>query len=217
MAVALAASPRASIPPPPSLESPGPAGLDPIVKNRIIADFKDETQSVLSRVSDSTGNFHEVDRLESVQKLPAVVSENVGSLVERARDFRAKVGYETALQEYRTETETVDALSVVDQVTRNIAANDASAASSRLSDFLKSNPEPITDSQKPLWRYLSSVQSVCSRSEKDADVHSQRAQSLAWAGRNSEAIREYQEAYRIFPNPATAQKIRQLQDNSLGL
>jgi len=61
------------------------------------------------------------------------------------------------------------------------------------------------------------VQSVCSRSEKDADVHLQRAQSLAWAGRNSEAIREYQEAYRIFPNPATAQKIRQLQDNSLGL
>ena len=217
MAVALAASPRASIPPTPSSGSPGPAGLDPIVKNRIIADFKDETQSVLSRVSDSTGNFHEVDRLESVQKLPAIVSENVGSLVERARDFRAKVGYETALQEYRTETETVDALSVVDQVTRNIAANDASAASSRLSDFLKSNPEPMTDSQKPLWRYLSSVQSVCSRSEKDADVHLQRAQSLAWASRNSEAIREYQEAYRIFPNPATAQKIRQLQDNSLGL
>ena len=217
MAVALAASPRASIPPTPSLASPGPAGLDPIVKNRIIADFKDETQSVLSRVSDSTGNFHEVDRLESVEKLPAIVSENVGSLVERARDFRAKVGYETALQEYRTETETVDALSVVDQVTRNIAANDASAASSRLSDFLKSNPEPMADSQKPLWRYLSSVQSVCSRSEKDADVHLQRAQSLAWAGRNSEAIREYQEAYRIFPNPATAQKIRQLQDNSLGL
>jgi len=216
MAVALAASPRASIPPPPS-GSPGPGGLDPIVKNRIIADFKDETQAVLSRVSDSTGNFHEVDRLELVQKLPAVVSENVGSLVERARDFRAKVGYETALQEYRTETETVDALSVVDQVTRNIAANDASAANSRLSDFLKSNPEPMADSQKPLWRYLSSVQTVCSRSEKDADVHLQRAQSLAWAGRNSEAIREYQEAYRIFPNPATAQKIRQLQDNSLGL
>src|SRR5207245_3496393 len=97
-----------------------------------------ETQSVLSRFSDSTSNFHEVDRLESVQKLPAVVSENVGSLVERARDFRAKVGYETALQEYRTETETGDALSVVDQATRNIAANDASAARSRLSYCIKS-------------------------------------------------------------------------------
>jgi tetratricopeptide (TPR) repeat protein len=152
-----------------------------------------------------------------VQKLPAPVSENVGSLVERARDFRAKVGYETALHEYRTETETVDALSVVDQITRSIAANDASEANTRVADFLKSNPEPTADSQKGLWRYLTSVRLLCSRSQRDADIHLQRAQSLASAGKTSEAIREYQEAYRIFPNPVTAEKIRQLQDNSLGL
>jgi hypothetical protein len=179
----------------------------------MIADFKDETQSVLSRVGDATANFHEVDRLESVQKLPAPVSESVGSLVERARDFRAKVGYETALHEYRAETGMVDALSVVDQITRNIAANDASAASSRLADFLKSNPEPTAESEKALWRYLTSVRSLCSRLEKDADVHLQKAQSLASAGQKSEAIREYQEANRVFPKPATAEKIRQLQGN----
>jgi len=39
----------------------------------------------------------------------------------------------------------------------------------------------------------------------------QRAESFAAANRTSEAIREYQEAYRIFPNPASAEKIRQLQ------
>jgi hypothetical protein len=210
MPVVAAASPQASIP---SAPSSSPAAVGPAVKDHIIADFKDETQSVLSRVSDATANFHEIDRLESVQKLPAPVSENVGSLVERARDFRAKVGYETPLHEYRTETVTVDALSVVDQITRNIAANDASAASSRLADFLKSNPEPTADSQKGLWRYLTSVRSLCSRLEKDADVHLQKAQSLASAGKRSDAIREYQEAGRIFPKPATAEKIRQLQGN----
>jgi hypothetical protein len=212
-----AASLRASVPPTPPAPSSSPAGIDPIVTNRIIADFKEETQSVLSRVGDATANFHEIDRLESVQKLPAPVSESVGSLVERARDFRAKVGYETALHEYRAETETVDALSVVDQITRNIAANDASEANARVADFLKSNPEPTADSQKGLWRYLTSVRLLCSRSERDADIHLQRAKSLASAGKTSEAIREYQEAYRIFPNPVTAEKIRQLQDNSLGL
>jgi hypothetical protein len=212
-----AASLRASVPPTPPAPSSSPAGVDPIVTNRIIADFKEETQSVLSRVGDATGNFHEIDRLESVQKLPAPVSESVGSLVERARDFRVKVGYETALHEYRAETETVDALSVVDQITRNIAANDASEANARLADFLKSNPEPTADSEKGLWRYLNSVRLLCSRSERDADIHLQRGQSLASAGKTSEAIREYQEAYRIFPNPVTAEKIRQLQDNSLGL
>jgi tetratricopeptide (TPR) repeat protein len=213
MPAVAAASPQASTPSTPSAPSSSPAAGDPAVKDRMIADFKDETQSVLSRVTDATGNFREVDRLESVQKLPAPVSESVGSLVERGRDFRAKVGYETALQEYRAETETVDALAVVDQITRNIAANDASAASSRLADFLKSKPEPTAESEKALWRYLTSMRSLCSRLEKDADVHLQKAQSLASAGKKNDAIREYQEANRIFPKPATAEKIRQLQGN----
>jgi hypothetical protein len=213
MPVVAAASPQASIPSTPSGPSSNPAAVDPAVKDRMIADFKDETQSVLSRVTDATGNFRDVDRLESVQKLPGPVSESVSSLVERGRDFRAKVGYETALHEYRTEIQTVDALAVVDQITRNIAANDASAASSTLADFLKSNPEPTAESEKALWRYLTSMRSLCSRLEKDADMHLQKAQSLASAGKKSEAIREYQEANRIFPKPATAEKIRQLQGN----
>jgi hypothetical protein len=201
----------------PSVLQSNPGEIGPAVKNRMIADFKEQTESVLSRVNDATGNFHDVDRLDSVQQLPTPVSENVAALVDRARDFRARLGYETALSECRAETETVDALSTLDQSTRNIADNDAAAASSGLNDFLKNNPEPTADSQRPLWRYLTSIRSLCSRLEKDAGIHSQRAQAFASAGRNGDAIREYQEAYRIFPNPATGQKIRQLQSNSLGL
>ena len=33
----------------------------------------------------------------------------------------------------------------------------------------------------------------------------------------AEAIREYQEAFRKFPNPATAEKIHQLEESGLGL
>jgi hypothetical protein len=194
-----------------------PAAGGPAVKSRMIMDFKEQTQVVLSRVGDATGNFHEIDRLDSVQQLPAPVSESVATLVDRARDFRAKLGYETALSECRTETETVDALSAVEQSTRNIAGNDASAANSGLTDFLKNNPEPMVDTQRPLWRYLTSMRLLCSRLEKEAEVHLQRAGAFASAGRTGDAIREYQEAYRIFPNPATAEKIRQLQRNSLGL
>ena len=200
-----------------SAPSPSPPALDRAEKNRIIAEFKDETQSALSRVSDSTGNFHEIDRLESVQKLPEPVSESVVSLADRARDFRSKIGEEAALEEYQTETATANALAVVDQVTRNIAEKNASAASSRVADFLKTNPEPTKDNQKDLWRYLSSVRSVCSRSEKEADAHLERAQSLASAGKTGDAIREYEEAQRIFPNPATAEKINRLQNKGAGL
>ena len=194
-----------------------PAAAVPEVKSRMIVDFKEQTQAVLSRVDDATGNFPEIDRLDSVQQLPAPVAESVASLVDRARDFRAKLGYETALSECRSETETVDALSAVDQSTRNIAGNDASAANSGLTDFLKNNPEPMVDTQRPLWRYLTSMRLLCSRLEKEAEIHLERAGAFASAGRTGDAIREYQEAYRTFPNPATAEKIRQLQRNSLGL
>jgi len=194
-----------------------PAAVVPEVKSRMIMDFKEQTQAVLSRVGDATGNFPEIDRLDSVQQLPPPVSESVASLVDRARDFRAKVGYETALSECRSETETVDALSAVDQGTRNIAGNDASAANSGLTDFLKDNPEPTVDTQRPLWRYLTSMRLLCSRLEKEAEIHLERAGAFASAGRTGDAIREYQEAYRTFPNPATAEKIRQLRRNGLGL
>src|SRR5213595_323181 len=204
--------------PAPSTPAPStPPAVEPEVKSRMITDFKEQTQAVLSRVGDATGNFREIDRLDSVRQLPPPVSESVASLVDRARDFRAKVGYETALSECRSETETVDALSAVDQGTRNIAGNDASAANSGLTDFLKDNPEPTVDTQRPLWRYLTSMRLLCSRLEKEAETHLERAGAFASAGRTGDAIREYKEAYRTFPNPATAEKIRQLQRNSLGL
>jgi hypothetical protein len=191
--------------------------IDSAVKERIVADFKDETQAVLSQVDEATDNFRSVERLDSMGKLPAPIGERVNALVQRARDFRSRVGYETALTQFRTETETVDALSAVDQINRSIAANDAAGANAKVADFLKSNPEPASDVERPLWRYLGSVRQVCSRLENEANVHQQRAESFAAAGRTSDAIREYQEAFRVFPNPATAEKIRQLQANSLGL
>jgi len=224
---AMAASIRPFTPatPAPALSTPAPStpapstppAVEPEVKSRMITDFKEQTQAVLSRVGDATGNFREIDRLNSVQQLPPPVSESVASLVDRARDFRAKVGYETALSECRSETETVDALSAVDQGTRNIAGNDASAANSGLTDFLNDNPEPMVDTQRPLWRYLTSMRLLCGRLEKEAEIHLERAGAFASAGRTGDAIREYQEAYRTFPNPATAEKIRQLRRNGLGL
>jgi hypothetical protein len=215
--VIAAIAPPASVSAPPPQPSVNPIAVEPVVRNRIIEDFKQETESVVSRVSDATANFHEIDRLDSVQELPTPVSESVDALMDRARDFRAKLGYETALSECRMETQTTDALSVVDQVTHNLATGNAAEAGTRVKEFLKNNPEPPGESRKNLWDYLASVRSSCSRSEKDADVHLQQAQLFVSAGKIGDAIREYQEAFRIFPTPATAEKIRRLQENSLGL
>ena len=217
VAIVTGISPRGSVSSASSRSSTKPDDVDSAVKDRMISDFREETRAVLARVQEATDNFRGVDRLDGVQQLPPSVSESVGSLVDRARAFRAKVGYEAALSECRAETETVDALSAVDQITRNLASNDALEASAKVGDFLKNNPEPSAESEKALWSYLTSVRQLCASLENDATVHLHRAQSLAAASRPAEAIREYQEAYQLFPNPTTAEKIRQLQNNSLGL
>jgi len=183
-------------------------------KNRMIAEFKEQTESVLVQVRDATANFREIDRLDAVVRLPASVSASVASLANRARDFRSKLGYEIAFHESRAETEIVDALTVVDQVTRSLAGEDAPAARLTLLNFLKRYPEPPGDNQKPLWRYLTSALSLCDRSKNEAEAHLKRAQSLGSAGKKSEALREYQEIYRIYSNPVTAEKIRQLEGES---
>lgn len=198
----------------PSLTPP----TDQAPKDRTIVELKEQTESVFSQVASATGNFRDVERLDSVQELPPPVAESIGSLGTRTREVRAKIGSDaTALNEYRPEIVAAEALSLVKQVSRDITMSDAAEANSKLADFLQSNPEPPVESQKPLWRYLRSLQNLCDRLEKEAEIHLQRAQLLAAANKTTEAIREYQEAYRTFPNPATAGKIRQLQDNSLGL
>jgi hypothetical protein len=191
---------------------------DQAQRDQVAAELKEQTDFVLSQVANATGDFQDVERLESVQELLPPVSESISALGSRTRELRAKIGRDSpALNEYRAEIVTADALSLVKQVSRDIAMSDAAEANSKLADFLQSNPEASAENQKPLWRYLKSLQKLCDQLEKEAEIHLQRAQSLAAANKTSEAIREYQEAYRMFPTPATAGKIRQLQDNSLGL
>src|SRR5439155_15088017 len=128
-----------------------------------------------------------------------------------------QVGSDTALDQCRKETVTADALQVINKVTQNIAAADALAAGSDVSSFLQRNPEPLSDEQKPLWTYLVLIRALCNGHEKDANIHIKRAEAFFAAGKSSDAIREYQEAYRVFPNPETATKIKEIQEKTLGL
>jgi hypothetical protein len=194
-----------------SLASPtaSPRGVDS--KNPMVAEFKKQTKSVAAAVAGATGNFREIDRLDEVLNLPESVTASIASLANRAREFRAKLGYEIAFHECRVETETVDALTVVDSIDRDFAGGNAPSARMTLMSFLERYPKPPGDNQKPLWRYLTSALSLCNRSKNEAETRLQRARSLSSEGKPGEELREYQEIYRIYPNPVTAAKIGQLE------
>jgi ADP-ribose pyrophosphatase YjhB (NUDIX family) len=180
-------------------------------QNPMIVEFKEQTKSVAAQVSEATGNFREIDRLDAVLDLPESVTASITALALRARDFRAKLGYEIAFHECRVETETVDALTVVDSIDRDFAGGNAPSARMTLLSFVARYPQPPSANQKPLWRYLTSALSLCNRLKNQAETHLQRARSLASTGKSDDELREYQEINRIYPNPVAAQKIRQLE------
>ncbi len=114
----------------------------------------------------------------------------------------------------RTQIETADALAVVNESTRALAGKDASAADSKLVQFLKTHPSPPSDNQKELWRYIATARAVCERQRKEAETHVQRAQLLLTANEIDPAIEEYNQANRLFPSQTTTEKIRQLSAQS---
>ena len=178
------------------------------------AELKKQTESVLVQVRDATGNFRKVERLEEIRPLPTSVSARVALLANQARDFGAKLGYETTFYEHLSEIETIDALTLVDEITRDLAAKDAPTARKKLAGFLKSYSEPKADNRKTLWRYLNSAFLLCDLAKDQAATRLERAKSLESAGKKSEALAEYKEIFRIYPNRVTAEKVKQLEEQS---
>jgi hypothetical protein len=188
--------------------------IDPNVKRQIIAEFKKQIDFVLGQVRDATGNLREIDRLEQVKSLPPAASSHVTLLANQARIFRAQLGNEVTFFECLAEIQTVDSLVVVDESTRDIAAKDTPTARKTLSVFRTRYSEPTAEAQKPLWRYLNSIYSLCERLKKEAEEHLTRALSLESQGKKAEALKEYREISRIYPNAVTVEKIHQLENQS---
>src|ERR1700730_11936396 len=115
-------SPRPSVLPkssPPASPGGGQDRLDPNLKRQIIAELQKQTDSVLTEVRHATGNFQEIERLDQVENLPASVSADVTLVANLAGECRAALGQQTMLFECLDEIQTVDGLTVVDEITRD--------------------------------------------------------------------------------------------------
>jgi hypothetical protein len=188
--------------------------IDPAVKRQIIVEFQKQIAFVLGEVKTATGDFREVERLDQVKALPSGASSHVTLLANQARLFRAQLGNEVTFFECLNEIQAVDSLVVHDEATRDIAAKDTPTARKNIGIFRSRYSEPTGEGQKPLWRYLTSLYSLCDRLKTEAEGHLTRAHSLETEGKKAEALQEYREISRIYPNAITTQKIRQLESQS---
>lgn len=169
---------------------------------------------MLGEVRNASGDFRAIERLDQVRALPSGASSHVTLLANQARVFRAQLGNEVTFFECLNEIQTVDSLVVLDEATRDIAAKDTPTARKNLGIFRSRYSEPTAETQKPLWRYLTSLYSLCDRLKTEAEGHLTRAHSLETQGKKAEALEEYREISRIYPNAITTEKIRQLESQS---
>ena len=204
----LAPSPSGSANAPPAA---GSRKIDAAMKRQIIADLKKQIDFVFGEVREASGNFREANQLDQVKNLPPRVSAHVSLLANQAREFRAVLGYQVTYYECLNEIQAVDTLVVLDEATSNIADKDTPAARKALSTFRTRYSEPPAEAQKPLWRYLISLFALCDRLKNEAEGHLPKALSFETSGKKNEALRELREVYRIYPNPVTSEKIRQLE------
>ncbi len=207
----MAEPPRSNVAPAPAPPVSGSGRkIDPVVKRQIIAEFQKQIAFVLGEVKAAAGNFHEVDHLDQVRALPSGASSHVTLLANQARLFRAQLGNEVTFYECLNEIQAVDSLVVLDEATRDIAAKDTPTGRKNLEIFRSRYSEPTAETQKPLWRYLMSILALCDRLKTEAEGHLTRAHSFESEGKKAEALKEYQEISRIYPNAVTLEKIRQL-------
>lgn len=180
-------------------------------KSEMIAQFKKQTESVLAQMGNATNRFREVSQIASLSRLSEPVSASVESLAGQAAEIRTKLGYEVAMYECGAETATVDGLITAEEAMRDFTGKNAPVGRQKLMAFFKRFPAPTRDNQKPLWRYNRSILMSLDKARAEAENHLQRAKAFETAGKKAEALREYREIYRIYPNPITADKIKLLE------
>src|SRR5205823_11009943 len=98
-----------------------------------------------------------------------------------------------------------------EEVARDLANKDAPAARRTAEHYTERTDETASEDRKALSHYISSIFSVCDKAKDQAEPHLKQAKSLEAAGKKPEALIEYREIYRIYPNPTTAHKIKQLE------
>jgi uncharacterized protein YecT (DUF1311 family) len=189
---------------------------DIAVRARIILDFKDDVKALFTNVSNGAA-FKQFASLKEIIPLPTSTSEAITKGAERAREFRSKIGYAESLRECGAETALIDALVAYDQSIRALHSGDGPMAQTTISSFLRDHGQAPAQDYNAVWASLGSLNLVFKDASNDASRHLEEAQQLVTADKTTEAIKKYELANTVFPDPKIARTVKRLKEESLGL
>jgi hypothetical protein len=90
-------------------------------------------------------------------------------------------------------------------------------AQTTISSFLRDHSQAPAQDYNAVWASLGSLNSVFKDASKDASRHLEEAQQLVIADKTTEAIKKYELANTVFPDPKIARTVKRLKEESLGL
>jgi uncharacterized protein YecT (DUF1311 family) len=209
----------ASLPAPSQTPAPTPTAppMDPGARAKLVAEFKAAAQGAVTKGA-AAGPYVEYTSLNAVKALPSALTDEITALEDQAAAFRAKLDAANQLGgDCRLDLDSADALGALRDAVQDITAADTPAASEKLSAFHERGFSPETAEQKLLGKSLNSLWTICDHLKEQAHSLCERAKAAADAGKSAEAIKDYQDAYKIYPDPDVAQTIKRLREDSLGL
>lgn len=95
------------------------------------------------------------------------------------------------------------------------AAQDCPKGAELLRDYLLNAPG--APANNPYWQKVAETNRICQHQEEQAALHLRLASQLAQANRSTGAIKEYEAAQKVFPDPRNGREIKRLREDSLGL
>ncbi len=150
-----------------------------------------------------------------IQPLPETLGKNLEEVAGTAREL-GKSRVPAKLQAEFSETSTsLEAALAWSRAAVAFAAQDCPKGAELLRDYLLHAPgEPANN---PYWQKVAETNRICQKQEEDAAMHLRVATELGQANRSTGAIKEYEAAQKVFPDPRNAREIKRLREDSLGL
>ena len=197
--------------------TPTPTPFDPAELVRLQVELHQKAQALLEKASSQGWKGTKFSSLDQFPDIPVDFSHDVSAAADTDQNLQQKLGNQEPSTEYKDDSAAVNGLAVFCEAARTLKSGNAVQADEVTSSFSQRYATARGPNSKWICDAVNSTHALLTRLREDSKTHASKAASEFAAGKAGDAIREYQRAYEIFPDPAIADRIKQLRDESLGL
>jgi tetratricopeptide (TPR) repeat protein len=208
------------IPPAQELPSPAVQNDSPYPEDvKALADFQNDARAVLNAflAKKDDSFFKKADALKNAPQLQAEISNQITNLNARYSALLDRHYADKLLEPASNESAVVELLVSWSKFTQALKAGHMVDAELAIQKGFSLTPKNIAADYFPFWQAVGNWHALFVTEEPKYQEHMQKGTWFAALGKTSSAIKEYQAAYDLIPNPAIPDMMKKCREESLGL